>query len=264
MIKKITSFFSGLLIAGNLNATVQYTDYSPDQSVSLGASNNVIDLDIDGNSTYDLTFALNGANSSMYNIAITGNDVDIIVDSKNSFPSRSYATGLFAGASIGPSATWANYSLNRQLADDANQTLVGGERFIGFRFKANGQKYYGWVRLEITNSIDLKVKSFAVESEPNKVIIAGDTGSNIVSINEEKAPDFSFYPTTVKNQLHVNAANDIQSVEIFNLAGKKVYALNANSKELSLNLGQITAGIYIVRVRDHRGNSTSRKFIKRD
>lgn len=266
MIKKITSLFTLFAAAFSLNAAVQYTDFTPDLSMSLSSGNDVIDLDIDGNSTYDLSFTINGASSSMYNIAITGNDIDVLVNQVNTFPARSYATALFAGNSVSPSGTYANFSANRQLADDAvNSSFQGqGERFVGFRFKANGQRYYGWVLVELTNAIEFRVKAFAVESSPNKAITVGDNGTNIISLDEQNASAFSFYPTSVKQDLKVSSENRIASVEILNLAGSKVFTATPNTKEVSLNLSNLNTGIYIARVRDIHGNITSRKFVRRD
>lgn len=267
MIKKITSLFTLCAAAFGLNAAVQFTDFSPSLSMSLSSGNNVIDLDIDGNSTYDLSFLINGTSTNMYNISINGNDVDILVDQLNTHPNRSYATALFAGSSVAPgNSAWANANANRQIADDAvNSDFQGqGERFIGFRFKANGQRYYGWVLVELSNAIEFKVKSFAVESSPNKAITVGYNGNQVISLQEEKLADFSFYPTEVQSELNIASENRISQVDILNLAGSKVFSTAPNSKSATLPLGHLNAGIYIARVRDIHGNTSSRKFVKRN
>ena len=48
-------------------------------------------------------------------------------------------------------------------------------RFLGFQFTAQGQKHFGWARLN-TPAPNTMLTGYAYETEPNKPIRAGDTG----------------------------------------------------------------------------------------
>ena len=58
-------------------------------------------------------------------------------------------------------------------------------RYLGIRFEINGEIHYGWARLSVRISrravlplIKAKLTGYAYETEPNKTIKAGDTGTN--------------------------------------------------------------------------------------
>jgi len=56
-------------------------------------------------------------------------------------------------------------------------------KFLGLRFKINGQLHYGWARIatrgDFTSHLTLQLTGFAYETQPNKTILAGDTGSGV-------------------------------------------------------------------------------------
>jgi hypothetical protein len=55
-------------------------------------------------------------------------------------------------------------------------------RYLGFRFKMNGETHYGWARLTVEvrrwafPTIKAQLTGYAYETEPDKTILAGDQG----------------------------------------------------------------------------------------
>jgi hypothetical protein len=69
---------------------------------------------------------------------------------------------------------------------------------------------------------------------------------------------FSLYPNPATNLLKIDIDSDIQSVEIYSLQGQKI--MTASSKEI--NISNLSAGIYMVRVQDVDGSVATQKIIK--
>ncbi|HET8837902.1 MAG TPA: choice-of-anchor J domain-containing protein, partial [Flavobacteriaceae bacterium] len=59
---------------------------------------------------------------------------------------------------------------------------------------------------------------------------------------------FTFYPNPVKRSLSLEANNQIQQVEVFNLLGQSVFKAQPNSMNPSLELGELQAGAYLMKV----------------
>jgi hypothetical protein len=51
--------------------------------------------------------------------------------------------------------------------------------YLGVRFVMNGERHYGWVRLTVTMAIGHRpsatITAYAYETEPDKLILAGET-----------------------------------------------------------------------------------------
>ena len=69
----------------------------------------------------------------------------------------------------------------------------------------------------------------------------------------------SIYPNPVKNQLFINSQETIQSVEVFNLLGKRV--LSTTHVNGSLDVSSLSKSVYILKLTSNNGVSTKR-FVK--
>jgi hypothetical protein len=104
-------------------------------------------------------------------------------------PAAYGAADLSKGASIGPANI---FSARRAVM--AFKTVQGyfgtysfgawfnvSDKFLGFRFKIDGQTHYGWARMTVRWNqryhIVAALNGYAYETEPGKAIVAGDTGT---------------------------------------------------------------------------------------
>jgi Arylsulfotransferase (ASST)/Secretion system C-terminal sorting domain len=79
-----------------------------------------------------------------------------------------------------------------------------------------------------------------------------------LDVKESKILDFNIYPNPVSNTLNVQSKENILKIEIYNPLGKLVKAnLNSNS----LNISNLSSGIYFVKVYSHKAVKV-RKIIK--
>ncbi|WP_068599232.1 T9SS type A sorting domain-containing protein [Vaginella massiliensis] len=72
------------------------------------------------------------------------------------------------------------------------------------------------------------------------------------------------YPNPVHDVLTIESKSNLESVEIFNIAGQKVHSLmKVNKAKTEINVSRLTPGVYIVRTVDVNGNVNSYKVVKK-
>ena len=98
------------------------------------------------------------------------------------------------------------------------------------------------------------------ESEVAEYIYIVDTESAIEEISLDE--DVMIYPLPIKDKLNVSAkGKTIRSIQIININGSIMRSYNVSAKKVSLNVGNLSAGTYIVNI--VAGNKTfSKKVIK--
>jgi hypothetical protein len=91
------------------------------------------------------------------------------------------------------------------------------------------------------------------------VILHGETEPS--SIHSAKVSNLSIYPNPVNDQLSITAGVAISSVNVFDITGRMVSSVNGiNYTHADINVSSLNSGIYIVKVTDVEGNSTSSKI----
>ncbi len=65
---------------------------------------------------------------------------------------------------------------------------------------------------------------------------------------ESKKPSFSFYPNPSKGNIHVQFDGNADYIEIFNMNGMSVLRKRCTSDKKQLNVGNLKAGLYIMKV----------------
>lgn len=78
-----------------------------------------------------------------------------------------------------------------------------------------------------------------------------------------KADDFelSLYPNPVKNTATISAAETIEMARIYDLTGKMVKQANPNKSKFSLNVADLSKGVYFVKLNAGNKEATT-KLIK--
>jgi subtilisin-like proprotein convertase family protein len=86
--------------------------------------------------------------------------------------------------------------------------------------------------------------------------------TTVLSVDEnELAPRFTMFPNPVQNELVLKAQNNIQDVGIYNILGQKVKRTEPNALQTTLNMGDLPAGAYFVKVTIN-GIAASKRIIK--
>ena len=101
------------------------------------------------------------------------------------------------------------------------------------------------------------------ENEMTSVkIVKGYEYIDHTSVGENNATAFDIYPNPTNGNITV-CGNDINEVEVYNICGQKIMTVEANSNTVNVNMSELTAGVYMVRIVDEYGNATVNKVVKR-
>jgi len=126
-------------------------------------------------------------------------------------------------------------------------------------------------------SIDLPLTSFNAIGAPNNTdfvqfVITSDLGTvyydnvylhknTVLATDKFELASFKLYPNPATNVLNVEAVSKIDNVSIYNVLGQEVLSKTPNSATVSLDVANLTTGIYVVKT-TVGGASSSSKFIK--
>lgn len=88
-------------------------------------------------------------------------------------------------------------------------------------------------------------------------------GPTILSTEDVSVSQVSVYPNPSSDRWNITTVDqNINTVEVFDLAGKRVESIKPDSRQASINAGSLTAGIYFARVITAQGETTL-KLIKK-
>ncbi|MDR9401619.1 MAG: T9SS type A sorting domain-containing protein, partial [Psychroflexus sp.] len=74
--------------------------------------------------------------------------------------------------------------------------------------------------------------------------------------------EWILYPNPAKNQVNINASFPVVQIEILSIIGKRIRHEAINQlKNISLDLGALSKGIYWIRITDERGDQQIKKLV---
>ena len=77
--------------------------------------------------------------------------------------------------------------------------------------------------------------------------------------------EFAFYPNPVDNKVTIRLKNDIlKSVELFDAAGRMVFASALSSRETDIETSSLNAGAYLIIAKTEKGIVHQRLFISHE
>ncbi|MDD3287322.1 MAG: T9SS type A sorting domain-containing protein, partial [Bacteroidales bacterium] len=71
----------------------------------------------------------------------------------------------------------------------------------------------------------------------------------------------TLYPNPTSMDVNISSESIINSIEVFNSLGQKVYQTNVKQKEKTLDINSLSKGVYIIGVNTDKGYSR-KKLIK--
>lgn len=269
--QKLSRYSALILAIGGLtevNAQIVYTDIDPDET---GSFNSYYFFDIDNNGTIDFNLV---NNVSLY---YTSYYPDPIINSNNlllytitnsvlmsSSGITSMALALDSGAVI---SSGQNQWGGSVLAMDYGSGCFTGDiwcdvtdKYLGLRFKIDGNDHYGWARLDVGNAPhQYTLKDYAYNSVAGQAILAGQTVLSIeghIPISSVKVVN-----SVNKTILLSNLTARVDFI-VYSIAGKKILDGFLNNSENEIDLSAFSNGIYILELIDYNtGNSYLKKIV---
>ncbi|MXN91454.1 T9SS type A sorting domain-containing protein [Flavobacterium sp. Sd200] len=206
------------------DASDYYVDYSQLSCLSRSVSTSVL-----YNTGTDLTVGI-GINNQNIKVYIDYNNDGQFNETNELVLNRSYvaANTTVTGSVTPPVSAVRNVPLRMRVISD----------FANFTPTACIAPVYGQTEdYAVTIVTELSTTQFA---EENKV---------------------SVYPNPVKDIVTVNTGGMIKAIAVFDTNGRQVFNGTYNSKEANVNLSNISAGVYIMKI-DNGNATTTQKLIK--
>ncbi len=165
------------------------------------------------------------------------------------------------GGAQASSSFRVGYSSNDNISNFTwLETVTVAEDITGFnRYSANipsGTKYIAIQATEIGSF------TYFIYQYPNYVLldnIAIAEGDGIDDITNT----VSIYPNPANNSVNVNAASNINMIEVFNMMGQRVAAYDANDTNVQINTTALNNGMYMMRITTENGVSNQKLMIAR-
>lgn len=99
---------------------------------------------------------------------------------------------------------------------------------------------------------------------PNYVLLDNITiaeGDGIEDITSED--NVNLYPNPANNVINVNAASNINTIEVFNMMGQRVSVIDANDTNVQINTTALSNGMYMMRITTENGVSNQKFTVAR-
>lgn len=143
---------------------------------------------------------------------------------------------------VGPNTygEWAIFDTDSTYVDDL---MFGYNAVVGTHYDVTGVNYYSY-------------GAFYVEPRD-----AADVQVN-TGIEESSNVNIHIYPNPVSDYLYINDASGICQVEIINLLGQNVMSKSVVGGKLTLNISDLSKGVYFVSLLNEQGLISTKKIVK--
>lgn len=254
--------YSALAVAiagvSDVAGQIQYTDVDPDEV--LEGTRFLLDLNGDGITDYEIS------NDGVFSGVTPGTTARVYTENSQSIlglnagGNYNYPYTLFEGEAIDADATtWItdpNYqTLNWQGCAYTNSQWCDGQidKYMGLRINVDGNQHYGWVRMDIpADASSITIKDYAFNTVPGEGILAGEA----LSAQDNNFEGFVQF-VDQNNILNLQSQSSvIDNVTIYNIAGQSIIQTNLNSLRGTINLGDLSQGVYLAIVSVEGQNKT--------
>ncbi len=252
-------------------AGIVYTDVDPDETLGV---NEFFEIDFNNDGVIDMVVGITTATGTyggdplyFQGAFASGNGAGSFAGSVQYFGGSPFyfPEAYNAGAAIDETLTWQPPggfgSMNYVTSIGAVPLYTGGnwlnqsDKYLAVRFILGSEFHYGWVRMDVGapgTSNSVVVKGFAFEAVADEGIEAGLEEGGVVP-SGLSAPDFSerFNCFSFGNTVYLqslDAEHQGGNVEIFDMAGKQVYAGIMTDVNTQIQLAD-ARGMYVVRIR---------------
>lgn len=132
-----------------------------------------------------------------------------------------------------------------------DETIASGdweERTVNLNNYAGQTIYIAFVHNNCTDIFRMKIDDISVT--PGVGINDNDNNVNL-------------YPNPANNVINVNAASNINTIEVFNMMGQRVAVIDANDTNVQINTTALSNGMYLMRITTENGVSNQKFTVAR-
>lgn len=235
------------------------------RSTDMGATWTAIDTPIT-----DFGGGLNAAEGYSGNMAFSTDDIGVITDSEYNFWKTADGGATWTQDTNGVPRQWdiAYVPGTTVLVANGEDLISGTDRGVSYSYDDGATwndctDVYGSMAGGIAL---LDINTFFIAGFATSTTVGGIlkyTGGQLLSTNLDQANNtFTATPNPATNNLTV-AGKNIANVSVFDLLGKQVMTNNFNTlNDVNLNISGLNNGIYMLKVTNDLGNTTTLKVVK--
>ncbi|HMN32603.1 MAG TPA: T9SS type A sorting domain-containing protein [Chitinophagaceae bacterium] len=244
--------FGFLFLNFQSNAQIIYTDINPDGVPTNGGFNfdqtgpNEIDVDNYG----VLSYSGGGSETNIWanGTANSGWDVPKPITVGTTID----ATGNFIGYGDASMDNWGG----------GTPFPLNTDAYIAVRLKIGSGTFYGWIRV-MWDGTSFVYKDYAYESTPNKSIKAGEKAVPTNLTQTDFSNQVNVFPNPATTQIHIqnNSQESIENAIVFDIFGHTIQSVNLSQHNQTLNVSNLTNGIYFISFYNQNRNISTQKFV---
>ncbi len=269
-IAKYTAVAGAVVAATGANAQIVYTDVNPDythDADSLGAFS-IYPLDLNNDATVDFLVASRDTTTANGRVRVSlavpygaGNAV-----AGETPTAYDYALALDINSMVDTTLNWIAASntmaYNVDGANPYNENWNGvTDKYLGLKFVVAGNTHFGWARLDVDALADLiVVKDYAYNATPGVGIMTGNMG---VGLTETQVENLVKFINQSNNTVQVVLNGDLTNgqVSVVSSVGQIVSSNSITENTFSVDLNNLSSGIYLVNVAFAEGSMTKKIIV---
>lgn len=256
---------------------IGYTELSPSKIICpSGCDNKLINLDFNNDSIVDLV--LKAAASKMGAGCISVQKIEVfffyLIDTALIFVDKEDELSLFNN--LDTIQAGENYNLKKYYCKDKDvyrcpfiidclyrncesapsdysklfyETFTN--KYIGLRLRILENYHYCWIKLSKSRKIDLEIKSFAYNPQPDELFVINDPDPT--NIETSRVKQLKCFPNPVKDILSIEINNKNCIVEVLDISGKRIHKKEYESNQINISTESWENGVYIVCVTTRDG-----------
>ena len=269
--KKTTLLLTGLLLSVKLFA--QVTPYTSAASLQNDFTGTIVTEDFTGGAT-DPAICGNVVSSAGNDcfeagVLVAGfelsatNDGPIVFLPEGFLPSENETPRLGANAGLevtvltftADNVFAVGHSLHVDNSGDFNYTVYDKNDAVIYDEDLAFSGFYGIISTTPIGRIEIKSLADAGE-------LIGDLimGTNTLSVNNNQAKQFTYYPNPVNDVLTIQSATAITSLKVVNMLGQVVVQNNAST---TISLSAVNTGSYFVQATFENGTTEAFRVVKK-
>ena len=268
-ISKYTAVAGAVVSAAGAQAQVVYTDVNPDYSHDAPQNNGfaIYPLDLNNDQTVDFVIVSRDTVTPNASVRLTlaapyGAGNAVAGENPGGYD---YALALDINSMVDSTLNWIaatnTMAYNVDSANPYNENWNGvTDKYLGLKFVVGANTHYGWARLDsyaIGDSV--VVKDYAFDATPNVGIMTGAMGASLTETQVENLVKFiNKSNNSVQVVLNGNLTNGV--VSVVSSTGQVVSSDAITEKTFSVDMNNLSSGIYMVNVTFNEG-ATTKKII---
>jgi hypothetical protein len=270
-ISKYTAVAGAVVSAAGAQAQVVYTDVNPDYSHDAPENNGfaVYPLDLNNDQTIDFVVAskdslyADGTKLRFTLAAPYGAGNAVAGENPGGYD---YALALDINSMVDSTLNWIAATNTMAYNVDSNNPYNENwngvtDKYLGLKFVVGANTHYGWARLDsyaIGDSI--VVKDYAFDATPNTGIMTGNMGA---SLTETQIENLVKFVNQANNSVQVVVNGNLTNgtVSVVSTTGQVVSSDAIKEKTFSVDMNNLSSGIYMVNVTFNEGTTTKKIIV---